>query len=63
MQYLSKILLKFELWLEILTLKYPIIQTIDVFKNSEYKESLTRRSTYKSILFGLVYGKYILIIY
>ena len=29
-QYLCKILLTFELWLEILSIKSPIIQTIDV---------------------------------
>ena len=63
-QYLSPILIKFELWLEIylLALKSLIIHKFDVFKNSQYKESLTRRSSNKSILFGLSYGKYILII-
>ena len=52
-QYLSKILLNFELGLEILELKSPIIHKFDVFNNSQYKNSLTRRSTNKSILFGL----------
>ena len=51
--FLSKILLTFELWLEILALKSPIIQKVGVFKNSQYKDSLTRRSSNKSILFGI----------